>query len=919
MRRAFVIASTYSRHPRLAEIPSSSGRLLTDRLNELDTGFDAVKLGITSKLEGQLADALEGGDDGGSLLVYISGYVDVEGDAAALLLATRRGGKLGFDRLSRLLSNSASRVAVVVDVAHRAGADEIGQSVTVLSAIRDAVCSEGSNIQLLASARPADATVSSGPSLFTRLFLLALERASDGNRDRRVTLAELYEAMRADEERFHELPATGFFGHVGDLEMTVGGRRVAGSLGAPAPEPDVESRPESAPPSSAPLSSRAPPKPASSRSGQHRAVVPPTVESLVASGNLNRDQGQFDLAVADYKKALLLAGGKPAKLGIYVAMGHAKLGAGKEVEAIHNYDKALAIEPMHREAFSAVADLVRRAGDYARLDRLYRRRLEVVGDVDRRFDVLIDIAQLWFDEAHDSRRGAEVLDEALALRPDDTAALERYVWVQEELGRFAAAVATRRRLADAYDDDAASKARVLTAAAKAVLDHLPNKEDAIDLAKGALAADPSALEALELVASLLGKRKRWIDLAETYESVLERTPEPEVGFQLAKSLGMLYRDRLDDIEGASRTFERAVFLNPADVETRYWLSELHQVTGNLDKATAQFQRAAEHAPRVADVHRRALWLFELEKRVDAAWRASAVLDFLGEADINESLVADQHRPEGPLAATATLTEDDWQSGALWRGRDAAVATIFEAVSTAAAAVKVEAARAGLPTIGPETRQDLDSSTATLTRSLTWAARLIGVAPPELHLVPDAEAPIRALPSKVPTTVVSKALAQGLAVPELAFLWSRHLTLQRPEHSLLVFYPAVRDVAVVFVAALAAGGSESSAPESLGTEAATLSAELGRRLDDEQRAKLDALVERFDPSKAKRRVVQWRGSVHRAAARAGLLACGDLAIAAKMIEQFPGELEPAAELDDLLAFAISDEYGDLRRRIGVEIV
>ena len=56
------------------------------------------------------------------------------------------------------------------------------------------------------------------------------------------------------------------------------------------------------------------------------------------------------------------------------------------------------------------------------------------------------------------------------------------------------------------------------------------------------------------------------------------------------------------------------------------------------------------------------------------------------------------------------------------------------------------------------------------------------------------------------------------------------------------------------------------------------------------------------------------------ARAGLVACGDVAAAADLVRRFPlnALTRPDEQLGELYAFAISDAYSMLRRRIGVAV-
>ena len=958
MRLAIIIGSSYEKATNLPALPSSGidVQFVADGLAEYDSGFSTMVLAPGKKLEAQLERVLDDCGDDNDVLFYFSGHVSVADGVADLLLDHRKGGRLAFGRAVELFKGRARAALVVIDAVHAPVPEDPAASAAVVAEIREAVAPKESGVGLLVAARSSDRPVPSGPSLFTRLWLQALEGARPAEPGGAVTAAEVFSAMRNDEERFLEIPASGYFGGARELAMSSGAQpgaptsqppssdaapmserapkkpkgRGSGSMKAVTDDAPVSSE---EPPSSerAPMSDRAPKKPKSHRSGEMRAVQappkrvagPPSVEAMIAEGDAHAREGRGDEAVRAYKKALMFIGAKrsPEKLVLYVKIGERKLEAGSSREALSNFDKALAIDPQHAGAFTASADLLREQQDYVGLERLHRRRLEAQKTEDERFETLRVIAAMWLDEANDLKKGAEVLDKALALRPDDPGALELLVGVQDRLGRHARAVATRRKLAQALEDPA-SRSAVLTDAARIVAEHLPNKADAVDLAREALEADASALGALEVAATQLGKKRRWRELVEVYESVLERTQDEQVAWDLAKKLGMLQRDELDDAEGACRAFELAIEKDESDVQLRYWLAELYQVSGDLEKAARQFQQAARFSPMSADVHRRALWLFEQQGRADAAWNACAALDYLGEADINESLVADAHRPEEQLAVTGGLTEEDWLEGLFHPERDDDVNAILATVAEPAIRLRLEQlGDAGqLPDLDPARREDPEASTTTLARTLAWTSRLLGIDVPDLYLEPAVEGDLVAMPAEKPTAVASRKLGSGLSLPELAFLWGRNLALHRSEHRIVVFFPTLREVAVLFLAALSLGEEQSDAVESLDGDAARFAEALRESLSEDDAALLRHAVSRFEPTRARRRVRRWAHAIQFACNRAGLVACGDVQLAADLIRRFPAQTETSEDdqIGDLLAYSISDAYGTLRDRIGVTV-
>src|SRR5690606_27639070 len=171
-------------------------------------------------------------------------------------------------------------------------------------------------------------------------------------------------------------------------------------------------------------------------------------------------------------------------------------------------------------------------------------------------------------------------------------------------------------------------------------------------------------------------------------------------------------------------------------------------------------------------------------QVDAAWNAAMVLDCLGEADINEQLVADAHRPSGLLSPSSTVPEEFWGHGLLSPERDRELGEILAAIEEAAIELRASFLRKKkqLPKLAPEARHDLNTSTTTLAKSLLWTSKLLSVKAPELYVLDDVPGELTAAPSDTPSALVSKSLARGLSLAQLAFLWGRHLTLFRDRKS-----------------------------------------------------------------------------------------------------------------------------------------
>jgi hypothetical protein len=85
--------------------------------------------------------------------------------------------------------------------------------------------------------------------------------------------------------------------------------------------------------------------------------------------------------------------------------------------------------------------------------------------------------------------------------------------------------------------------------------------------------------------------------------------------------------------------------------------------------------------------------------------------------------------------------------------------------------------------------------------------------------------------------------------------------------------------------------------------------------------LAVVVQRFLSTKAEADLHKWANAVDYTATRAGFLMCGDLEVAARLIQAEPitvGSVEPKDKIRDLIQWSVSDEYFKLREHLGLTI-
>jgi len=344
-----------------------------------------------------------------------------------------------------------------------------------------------------------------------------------------------------------------------------------------------------------------------------------------------------------------------------------------------------------------------------------------------------------------------------------------------------------------------------------------------------------------------------------------------------------------------------------------------EVAGDLPRALAEARVALRGDARDTSTLDWTFGLFQRSNDAEGAYHAASALSLLGAANSAQAALAAQHRPEGLLPARGVVVEADWLNHLLNPERDAAAERVVRALGEGAVELGLETSqrkRRGAP-LDPQAEQDPEKSTTTLARTLLWSARLLGLPRPKLYVLDRVPGELAVAEQKTPTVLASKSVGSGLALPELAFRWARVLVYFRPELRLLAHFSGEGELAALGRAA-AGLVTQGPAPR-LDADAKLLLRGLRRLLRGPLLTNLASAIGTGTPADVSTQLTDWARSAELLAGRAGLLACGNLELAAAVTERAPLSLVTAREqVDDLVLYSLSPEYALLRARLGVAI-
>jgi tetratricopeptide (TPR) repeat protein len=578
-----------------------------------------------------------------------------------------------------------------------------------------------------------------------------------------------------------------------------------------------------------------------------------------------------------------------------------------------------------RSIHSLIAEATE-ACDWHRAAELRLERLRTLKSPGQRVRELVAIARILQAELGDADGALHALEEARAIEPGRVGVLQALRRGYEVLGRWGNAFEVIGALATLAASPA-ERAALRVAQARISAEQLDDAEGAVSWLEVALEDDPTHAEAR---AELTRLRPPSGELRPSSEPPASRelrpSSEPPASRELRPSSEPPASRELRPSSEPPQSHEpppsreappssEAPPSNESEVDTLERLVDKMIAQGADHAALAELEGIAAREPTRASIYAKAFALHRRVGKTDAAFLAALALEELDATDVDEQVLLGQFRSVGPVRARASLDASAWDELRA-PGWDDVLAALFSAVERAAIAARLEELHDARELVEPDPAARLsETSTASIGRSFQWAARMLGTRCPDLYVLGEVAGGISALQAQEPSTALGPAVLSGPTVKELAYLVGRHLTYYRPEYHALVYYPTREELTRLLFAAVQVsmpkGASGHDDPS-----VAALRARIARHSSAEDRNALDHAVRRLDARGGRASIGSWMRGVELTAARAGLLLCGDLGVAATLARFEPDPLASVTidvQRGNLISFCASRAHASLRAR------
>jgi tetratricopeptide (TPR) repeat protein len=634
-------------------------------------------------------------------------------------------------------------------------------------------------------------------------------------------------------------------------------------------------------------------------------------------------------ALTNYQKVLTALGEDEteARADVYYRLGCIKREQGQAKQAINNFEKALAVDSAHKPTLEALVSLYTELKDWKQSVAYRRQILDNVFEAEERFRMLNEIADVWNDNDKNPGKAIEALEEAREIQPLNPGLLHKLIALYQATENWSKMIDTLQTIAES-EKDAGRKAKFLYTMAQLYRDKEGDQDKAVELFSEALDLNPQYLEAFERINKLLTAKKDWKALERAFRKMLRRMStanisNPDLEFNLWHNLGLIYRDRLKDMQSAIEAFKMATRFKPDEAVERQILAELYEATDQTEAAVGEHALVLQKDPLRVDPYRSLYKLYLRMHEYDRAWCMCAALAFLRKTDEEEQRFFEDYKPHGMIQVKSRLDNEGWVKNLFHKDENVFIGKIFEMLTPAAIVAKTNQLRASkqLPVLDRRFKQDPATSTVTFAKTFGWAAQVLGVNMPELYVRNDVPGALMAVPATPPASVAGQTVLTGFTPQELTFIVGKHLSGYRGEHYIKNLFTTLNELKVILFAGVKIVMNEFTVPGEMATAVNTTAAELVKHMQPVQRESLRIVVQKWMEDGAKADLKRWMQAIEITASRAGLLLCADLEIAKKIIAaepQQPGDLAPAEKMKELLVFSVSEQYFGLRKALGIAV-
>jgi tetratricopeptide (TPR) repeat protein len=591
--------------------------------------------------------------------------------------------------------------------------------------------------------------------------------------------------------------------------------------------------------------------------------------------------------------------------------------------AVATYKRILAVEPGAHE-LDRLLELLRERADVGSLIAMITDRLTWLESEGRGGEDAVPLLLERATVLHglgDQQSAMADLDSLLEQSPNNVEALRFRADLAINAGDVATAIALWRRYLKA-ETRPARRGEIELQLSQVLAENTGDLAGAIEQLERVVEQNSDDVLLRERLLGLCLRANDWDRATRELRTLARMRPTPQDKARDELRLGLMLRDRLNDRVGARLALDRARTLDPLNLDVVRELADILDANARgqmLAVTAANVRSSIAQNPRAAVLYERLAQINAWQADVDARWVSLVALEALGTPTIDQRQVLSQGRSIVLSSGGPKRQKLDEQTRAILRGRHGGpLADLWRAIAPAVrVATGVDAIKLGFARGDKIALKKLGDKYAALATALAC----FGIEDIEIYINAGRSGFARALSAETPVLCLGADVAAG-AMPAHRFLLGRSAAKIAEGVTTL---PDLRDGELEWTIVAALRASDAPVPPALGAlvnSDDTAIAERAKLLKKELSRKAKQTVQQLAQQRAKdlADIESLRRNGLAAGHRAGLLWCGDLAVALQMLDVGRGgrELVDSPTALELVAWSVSEEYLKLRDRLGVAL-
>ncbi|MBN2527336.1 MAG: tetratricopeptide repeat protein [Deltaproteobacteria bacterium] len=608
------------------------------------------------------------------------------------------------------------------------------------------------------------------------------------------------------------------------------------------------------------------------------------------------------------------------RLELLVKRGRAAFGCEQFDDAAKMARQATVMAADNLEARILLSDVLEQRKDYRGAVEARQKVLESINAKDDRWlGIIRSTALLLFEKLRNPDGASALLKSALEQDPKNRDILGELLKMHYAAKKFRDVVSVILQIASLICDDAQLSRYYLTVA-KVYRRELRELDKAIEYFNKALQHDPGLDDAKNALVQVLTEQKDWEGLEKVYKAQIAALPgnaPTEDKIAVFKPLADLYMTKLDRESDAITLFETMSKIDAANLEWAEKLVELYSWNTKVkDKAIATHHKLLRANPTRTDSYRMLYRISSAAQEPDMAWCSAAMLSLLNQASPEERSYYKDYLSEGYPPIADTLSDDKWVKLLVHKDMNMDISNIYSVIlPTIAQAKCTPLTNTGL---NPAAAVDVTTDPSEFSKLLNFGIGVTSVPVMPLFYQPDQQG-FGVVETNPPVLIAGADAAEMRDYLGLAFRLGQQLTLLRPGLFAKQILKSGTELSAWLLAAIKVFVPQLPVPNNQIAAVNEKLAPIRNNLNLQESEKLQGYVQSFMSQAADVNVKKWARSVDYTGDRAGLILCGDIAIAMRIIEsQIEDEKERAERIKELSLFMVSNEHFELRKKLGIAL-